>query len=262
MSEEYNNDVDLDTEAGASSADGSPPPSDIGEYEAEVDPETGEPGPVPYARFKESRAEMRELRHRFEDMQLNFANNRKTVEQQQAQIEQYSNLAAQLSQSQQQPRQEDAFEQDDPYADPMEKRIKMLERQSESAQSAAKDRVTQLEQQLEEQRQSQQAAHLERQYKQTVASAVNKFPGANKFEIETMMFQSRKVDKMSVEHFAKRSQESEDERYRSRLKKEGYRTPVKPMMRAGRPGASVKDYGDNLDAAHEAALARLVGHNH
>lgn len=265
MSEIYDTDsYDAGHSSGdISSAESAPPSGDTGEYGAEVDPETGEPGPVPYTRFKESRDELRDVRHRLEDMQGDFERNRKLVEQQQAQIEHYANLASQLSRSQEErKRDSEAFEDDDPYADPMEKRIRQLERLIEGSSKTSTDRVAQLESQLQEQVRSQRQASLEREYNERVDMAMTKYPRASRNDIETDMFRSKKVDKRAVEHFAKRSQEKMDEAFRRRLRAEGYREPPKRMLQASAPGAQRKDFGDDLEAAHAGALEALLGSNH
>jgi chromosome segregation ATPase len=196
-------------------------------------------------------------------VQGDFESHRKLAEQQQAQIEHYANLASQLSQSQQQKQQAaEAFEEDDPYADPMEKRIRQLERLIEGSSKTSSDRVAQLETQLQDQTRTQHQAQLEREYNQRVDLACTKFPRASRNDIETDMFRSKKVDKRAVEHFAKRSQERADEHFRQRLRSEGYKAPPKQMLSAGTPGAKRTDYGDDLEAAHAGALEALLGSNH
>ena len=260
---EYTNDSSLPTDGGALTTENpgevSLPPSDTGEYEPEINPETGSPGPVPYDRFRESRDNLRSVKSQNESMENEIRLLREMQEQTQRQLGMSQQQALQFQQMQAQPQQaeEPSFD-DDPFSDPTETRIRKLEHQIAQTQAQRTAELNKVKGEFDSYRQEQMKGQLIVQFNQTIDSAVAKYPRANRDTIEKLMYQSQKTDARSVELFAKQAQERADERFRHRLNTEGFRSPVKPMMRGGAPAAVPREFGDDLEGAHRAALEALA----
>tara|TARA_B100000214_G_scaffold328228_2_gene267229 strand:+ start:141 stop:878 length:738 start_codon:yes stop_codon:yes gene_type:complete len=205
--------------------------------------EKGNPAPIPYERFKESRTQLHEAKSNLSRMQQEIdalrASNQQQVEWNQRAWEQ---LQQQQSASQQ------GYE--DPLFEPelSEKNVK---------------RIEQLERQLEQQRreyvqktQAIEIANAERQIMSEVNAARQKYPEMREVDVINAIANNPGASVMAL---AKRSHEKEVAAFEQRVKKRGYKSPPKSLQRGRGPSAVKQDFGTDLDAAEAAARAFLSG---
>ena len=235
----------------------------VPEYSAD-----GQPQPVPYDRFKESRGQLRELRGQFESTQHELQLQRDVSTQQQQQLQYYNNLMQQQSAMTQQPQaeQEPNFIDvgqgsfDDPYADPQDVRMKALEQQVQQMrhQSSQREKAIQDQQQAFSSYQAKDRQEkIAREIEGNLDHAIGRFPGANKYWIYDQLMRGQGHDARNLEILAKRSHEETMEGRRQWAAQGGYRPPSRPLMNSNTPMAAPQDFGDNLDMAEAAAIERL-----
>ena len=235
----------------------------VPEYSAD-----GQPQPVPYDRFKESRGQLRELRGQFESTQHELQLQRDVSTQQQQQLQYYNNLMQQQSAMTQQPQaeQEPNFIDvgqgsfDDPYADPQDVRMKALEQQMQQMrhQSAQREKTIQDQQQAFSSYQAKDRQEkIAREIEGNLDHAIGRFPGANKYWIYDQLMRGQGHDARNLEILAKRSHEETMEGRRQWAAQGGYRPPSRPLMNSNTPMAAPQDFGDDLEMAEAAAIERL-----
>jgi len=71
------------------------------------------------------------------------------------------------------------------------------------------------------------------------------------------MLRSGKHDGGTIRIFAKKSHEGQLDKNREWAAGQGYSPPARPLLSSGPPAAQPQDFGDDLEAATEAAIARL-----
>ena len=236
----------------------------VPEYSAD-----GQPQPVPYDRFKESRGQLRELRGQFESTQHELQLQRDLATQQQQQLQYYNDLmqrqmsAGQAPQVPQEPDYNFDVGQgsfDDPYADPQDVRMKALEQQMQQMrhQSAQREKAIQEQQQaFEGYRAQQRQQEIANTIEGNLSSAIGKFPGANKYWIYDQLMRGQSHDARNLEILAKRSHEETMEGRRQWAAQGGYKPPARPLMNSTAPMTAPQDFGDDLDLAEAAAIERL-----
>lgn len=236
----------------------------VPEYSAD-----GQPQPVPYDRFKESRGQLRELRGQFESTQHELQLQRDLATQQQQQLQHYNVLMQQqgaMSQAPQEPQEPDynfdvgqgSF--DDPYADPQDVRMKSLEQQVQQMrhQSAQREKAIQEQQQaFEGYRAQQRQQEIANTIEGDLSNAIGKFPGANKYWIYDQLMRGQSHDARNLEILAKRSHEEIMEGRRQWAAQGGYKPPARALMNSTAPMTAPQDFGDDLDMAEAAAIERL-----
>ena len=235
----------------------------VPEYSAD-----GQPQPVPYDRFKESRGQLRELRGQFESTQHELQLQRDVSTQQQQQLQHYNNLMQQqsaMTQQPQTPQEPDYIDVgqgsfDDPYADPQDVRMKALEQQVQQMrhQSSQREKAIQDQQQAFSSYQAKDRQEkIAREIEGNLDHAIGRFPGANKYWIYDQLMRGQGHDARNLEILAKRSHEETMEGRRQWAAQGGYRPPSRPLMNSNTPMAAPQDFGDNLDMAEAAAIERL-----
>ena len=243
--------------------DATPPSGDTDEFVPEYDAE-GQPQPVPYDRFKESRGQLRETKGQVDALQYELQLQRDLAQQQQQQLQHYNQmLQAQQHAApspQQPPQGYEPYPVDDPYADPQDLRIKALERQltgMKQAQAQQQQQWQQQSRQFEDYRSQQSQKALEREISGNIDAALGKYPTANKFWIYDQLMRGQSHDARNIATLAKRSHEEAVEGMRQWAAQNNYKAPARPLMSSNAPAAVPQDFGDNLDLAEAAAIERL-----
>jgi hypothetical protein len=192
--------------------------------------------PVPYERFKESREQLSDSRDQLAQMHQQMS----ALQSQHQETAQWNRWAWEKMQAQEGQQKEG---DDDPYSDPMENRVKQLEH-----------KLTQQTQFYDHRYQEMQVAQAEREILGEIESARREFPEMRDSDVVNALMQSPNA---SVKALAKRSHESELQRFNTKLKRQGYK-PKPKALQQGRGKAAIKqDFGDDLEAAEAAAIAAL-----
>ena len=233
MSDEYG-DTSLDSlEDSQTSDSGYAEAGDTGEPEIGKD---GNPSPVPYERFKESRNEVREFRERFEELE----DNHRALQSQYEETANWNQWAwSQMS--------SDAKPAEDPdvYVDPIEQRIGQVESKQQKFQQYHDSRYQQM-----------QVKEAEREIAREMADAKQQYPNMEQLDVVNALMQNPNA---SVARLAKRSHEKQERKYLERLKQEGYTPRARTLQRGAGPTPVKQDFGEDLDAAEAAAIARYGG---
>ena len=197
-------------------------------------------GPVPYERFKESRQQLNESRERVDELQQRMD----ALQSQHNDTAQWNQWAWQQLQQQQSQATTQPVEED-PYSDPLERRVKQLEsRQAQNVQF------------YDHRYQQMQVDQAEREILSELQTARTKFPEMRENDVINAL---TKNPNASVSALAKRSHEAETARFNTKLKRQGYKPKPKALQK-GRGKAAIKqDFGDDMEAAEAAAIAALTG---
>tara|TARA_Y100001963_G_scaffold131452_1_gene188845 strand:+ start:116 stop:826 length:711 start_codon:yes stop_codon:yes gene_type:complete len=234
MSDSYGDTGHGPTEGSQTSDSGYADAGDTGAPEIGKD---GNPSPVPYERFKESRDEIRTLKEQFEDLQESH----RSLQGQYEETAQWNQWAwSQMNSTSSSPQQDP-----DVYVDPLEQRIAEIESKQQRQQQYNDTRYQQM-----------QVKEAEKEIAREMAEAKAMYPDMEQLDVVNALMQNPNA---SVARLAKRSHEKQQRKYMERLKKDGY-TPKPRQLQRGVGHAPVKqDFGEDLDAAEAAARARLGG---
>ena len=215
---------------------------DIDDYEPEVDAE-GKPQPIPYDRFKESRAQLADARSEVTDVQSRMA----ALEAQNQQLQQYSQQAyAQLQQAYNQ-MQSAPSSQEEEYVDPLEKKVQGLEQKLHETAAALS--------QAAQWRQEALIKEAQHEIKGEINQARQKYGWADERDILEGL---RVNPNASVAELAKRSHRKQQEIFDKRASSRGMRSPPKSLQRsAGQAAPGAMDFGDDLEQAEAGAIAYL-----
>jgi hypothetical protein len=244
MSDEYGDTGESSIEGSRtsdSSIDGNAETGDTGGPELD---EKGNPAPIPYERFKESRGQLNETKESLSRLQQE-AETLRAQNQQHAEWNQWAWAKLQEQQTAASSQHhEDPLLELDPY-EKNERRIKQLEQKLVQQQEYFTTRAQSLE-----------VAQAERQIMGEINSARQKYPEMREMDVINSIAQNPNASVMAL---AKRSHESEVAAFEQRVKKKGYKSPPKSLQRGRGPAAVSKDFGEDLDAAEAAARAFLSG---
>jgi len=196
-----------------------------------------EESPVPYERFKESRAQLGESKERVGQLEQQMA----ALQSQYQETAQWNRWAWEKMQANEAGTPQESDE--DLYSDPMDRRVKTLE--SKLAEQA---------QFYDHRYQEMQVAQAEREILGEMESAKKEFPEMRDSDVVNALMQNPNA---SVKALAKRSHESELQRFNNRLKRQGYRPKPKALQKSHSRAAIKKDFGDSLEDAEAAAIAAL-----
>ena len=226
-------DTSLDSTGASQSSDSeaTDPSQDTGDTGSGSDVDEG---PVPYERFKESRDQLSASKTRIDELEQNFGK----LQSQYQETAQWNQWAWQEMQSSKS--QPAAQEETDPYADPLERRVKELE-----------GRITNQQQFHDHRYQEMQVKQAEREIMTEISSAKAKYPEMRDNDVVNSLVQNPNASVMAL---AKRSHEAEVQAFNQRLKRQGYKAPPKSLQRGRGKMPVKKDFGDDLGAAEEAAL--------
>jgi chromosome segregation ATPase len=209
---------------------------DTGEFEPEYD-DKGNPQPIPYERFKESRSQLREARETGEQMQSQMNELQENLRRQQ----EYSQYAYQEMQRLQQKPQ--VAPEEDVYEDPLEQKINQLEQQQKAMHEQLAHRQSELS--------VQQA---ERELTSEISAAQRRYPSMRKLDVVNAVIQNPRAN---ISALAKRSHESVERGYHDRLRRDGYAPKARTLTRGQGPMPVAKDFGDDLEGAEAAAIEFL-----
>jgi len=207
---------------------------DTGEPGTEYD-ESGNPQPIPYERFKESRDQLSGVRSENERLRQQY-NELQEHSRRQAEYNQYYH-------QQEVQRQQQTAPEEDEYLDPMEKKVAELERNQRTMHEQLAQRQTELV-----------VAQEQRELKQELDAAQRRFPSMSKMDVVNAVIRNPNAN---VAALAKRSHESSERAYQQRLRREGYTPKAKPLARGQGPMPVAKDFGDDLEGAEAAAVEFL-----
>ena len=238
MSDEYGDtslDSVEDSQASGSDAEGSS--QDTGDIGSGSDVDEN---PVPYERFKESRDQLSESKSRVGELERQMT----ALQSQHQETAQWNRWAWEKMQSQEQQRNQ-VPEEEDLYADPVEKRVKHLERKLEQQTQFYDHRYQEL-----------QVAQAEREILSEIADAKQAFPEMRDADVVNALMQNPNA---SVKALAKRSHEAELQRFNGKLKRQGYKPKPKALQQSRGKAAVKQDFGDDLEAAEAAAIAAFRG---
>ena len=242
MSEEYG-DTSYDSVEGSQTSeyDGndSAVAGDTGEFEPEYD-DKGNPQPIPYDRFKESRSQLKDVRSSNEQLQqqiqeLQENNRRQSEYNQQAYLE--------MQRLQQTHQQQSAADVPDEYVDPLETKVNQLEKQLRSTHEQLAHRQTEFA--------VQQA---ERELNAEIEAAQRHFPSMRKLDVVNAVIQNPRAN---IQALAKRSHEASERGYHDRLRRDGYSPRPRTLSRGQNRMPVAKDFGDDLEGAEAAAIEFL-----
>ena len=231
---DYNGDTSHgSSEESQTSGSGYADTGDTGSPEIDKD---GNPSPVPYERFKESRDEIRSLKEQFEELQ----DNHRSLQGQYEETAQWNQWAWSQMNNQSAPK-----EDQDVFVDPLERRVAEIESKQQRQQQYNDTRYQQI-----------QVKEAEKEIQREISSAKKNYPHMEELDVVNALMQNPNA---SVARLAKRSHEKRERLYMERLKEEGY-TPKPRTLQRGVGHAPVKqDFGEDLDAAEAAARARFAG---
>ena len=230
-----------DSQTSDLSIDGSAETGDIGGPELD---EKGNPAPIPYERFKESRSQLNETKESLSRLQQE-AEALRAQNQQHAEWNQWA-----WAKLQEQQAAASSVQQEDPYleldtSEKNERRIRELEQ-----------KIAQQQEYFASRAQSIEVAQAEKQIMSEISSARQKYPEMREMDVINAIAQNPNASVMAL---AKRSHEREVAVFEERVKKRGYKSPPKALQRGRGPAAVGKDFGTDLDAAEAAARAFLAG---
>ena len=231
---DYNGDTSYgSSEESQTSDSGYADTGDTGSPEIDKD---GNPSPVPYERFKESRDEIRSLKEQFEELQ----DSHRSLQGQYQETAQWNQWAWSQMNNQSAPK-----EDQDVFVDPLERRVAEIESRQQRQQQYNDTRYQQM-----------QVKEAEKEIQREMAAAKEQYPHMEQLDVVNALMQNPNA---SVARLAKRSHEKQERKYMERLKREGY-TPKPRALQRGAGHAPVKqDFGEDLDAAEAAARARFAG---
>ena len=255
----------------------SPPTGDTVEFQPEVDPETGKHKPVPYDRFNEVIGAKNALTAQMEQQAHELKLTRDWLAQAQQQQQQYGQMLETMrsyvpQQQQQQPAPvgpptfepwqppRDEYHQDDPYearVNHLQQQMQQQQRYFEQQQQALQQQLQQQSQQFSSYQQQQNVARVQQELEASVSNALSQYPHANRYYIADQIMRTGRRDAESIRLLAKRSHEAQVETMRNYATAQGYKPPPPAPVPAGAPIGQPQDFGDDLDAAHRAALAML-----
>jgi len=212
---------------------------DTGGFEPEYD-DKGNPQPIPYERFKESRSQLKDVRSDNERLQQQIyelqENNRRQAE--------YNQQAYQEMQRMQQSYQQQVMPAEvDEYVDPLEAKVNQLERQLQSTHEQLAHRQSEFA--------VQQA---ERELNAEIAAAQQKYPSMRKLDVVNAIIQNPRAN---ISALAKRSHEAAERGYHERLRRDGYSPKPRTLTRGQNRMPVAKDFGDDLEGAEAAAIEFL-----
>lgn len=208
---------------------------DTGEPNPEYD-DKGNPQPVPYGRFKESREQLSGARSENEHLRQQY-NELQEHSRRQAEYNQY------YHQQEMQRAQQSAAPEEDEYIDPVEKKVAELERNQRAMHEQLAHRQTELV-----------VAQEQRELKMELDTAKARYPSMNKMDVVNAIIRSPRA---SVAALAKRSHEKAESAYNQRLRREGYTPKARTLTRGQGPMPIAKDFGDDLEGAEAAAIEFL-----
>ena len=208
---------------------------DTGESGPEYD-DKGNPTPIPYERFKESRDQLREARESSEQLQYQMNELQENLQQQQ----QYNQYAYQEMQRMQ---QQQAEPEEDVYADPVEQKINQLEQQQKA-----------MHEQLAHRQSEFAIQQAERELNTEIAAAHRRYPSMRRLDVVNAVIQNPKAN---ISALAKRSHESAERGYHDRLRRDGYTPKARTLTKGRGPMPVAKDFGDDLEGAEAAAIEFL-----
>ena len=227
-----------DSSAGSSAESG-----DIDDYEPARDDE-GNPNPVPYDRFKQSRSQLRAARDELNGNQGRID----ALESRAKELQEYAQWA--YGQLQGQGKEQQVQEQDE-FSDPLERRVKELEAVSQNQRQALA--------QSDSLRHENSVRSAEREIRQEIDSARSKYKWLNDRDIlEGLQVNPR----ANVMELAKRSHKNEERKAYDRARDLGLRPKPRPLQQFGIRGpVKPEDIGEDLDLAEAAAIEYLLNSN-
>jgi len=210
---------------------------DTGELEPEYD-DKGNPQPIPYDRFKESRGQLRDARDSNEQLQQQIHELQENSRRQ----SEYNQAAYQEIQRMQQTPQLAAPVEDE-YVDPLEHKINQLEQQQRS-----------MHEQLAHRQSEMAVQQAERELNAEISAAQQKFPSMRKLDVVNAIIQNPRA---SISALAKRSHEASERSYHDKLRRDGYAPKPRTLTRGQNRMPAAKDFGDDLEGAEAAAIEFL-----
>ena len=216
---------------------------DIDDYEPERDNE-GNPNPVPYDRFKQSRAQLRSARDEINSYQGRVD----ALESRAKELQEYAQWA--YGQLQGQGQRQQVQEQDE-FLDPLEQRVRELEVISQNQKKALA--------QSDALRHENAVRAAEREIRQEIDAARSKYKWLNDRDIlEGLQVNPR----ANVMELAKRSHKNEERKAYDRARDLGLRPKPRPLQQFGIRGpVKPEDIGEDLDKAEAAAIEYLLNSN-
>jgi hypothetical protein len=207
-----------------------PDSSDI-EYAGE---ENAEPGPVPYDRFKEVNDQLREMRE-------NSGSSDSQIQNLQTRLDESARWSSWAWKELQTKQAQPAQQEDDPYEDPAEKELKQLRAEFDQFRTNSGQRHQQM-----------QIEQAEREIMSEITSAKSRYPNMSELDVINHLTQNPHA---SVSTLAKRSHEKRVNEMEDYARTRGYRPPPRALQRSAGAAPRSADFGDDLDAAEQAALA-------
>ena len=217
--------------------DGIAEAGDTGGLEPEYD-DKGNPQPIPYERFRESRGQLRDARSENEQLQQQIYELQENSRRQ----SEYNQQAYQEIQRMQQEQQQ-VMPVEDEYIDPLEQKITQLEQQQRS-----------MHEQLAHRQSEMAVQQAERELNAEIAAAQQKFPSMRKLDVVNAIIQNPRAN---VSALAKRSHEAAERGYHDRLRRDGYSPKPRTLARGQNRMPVAKDFGDDLEGAEAAAIEFL-----
>ena len=206
---------------------------DTGGFEPEYD-DKGNPEPVPYERFRESRSQLKDVRSTNENLQRQIyelqENNRRQSEYNQYAYQEMQRLQESSSSTE---------ASVDEYVDPLEEKYSQLEAQNRELASRQEQLI------IDQSR---------RQLENDIAVAQRRYPSMNPLDVCNVIIENPNA---SVRALAKRSHEAAERKYNDRLRREGYAPKPRKLSRGQNRMPVAKDYGDDLEGAEAAAIEFL-----
>ena len=228
-----------------------PPSSDVGEEGSEDNFDTpasgenddqpeldddGNPNPIPYARFKQSRQQYRDLKEQVEG----YRQRHDELSSKYGQMEEY---ARQMHYAQQQ-KQSKASDEDDFYVDPVEKQMTQLQ-----------TKLDHLERQSRTREHESLVKSEETKIRSELGLAKRRFPDMDELYILDAL---AKNPNARIADLAKRSHEDTQKRFQSWASQRGYKAKPRRLVPSGQKGLTkAMDFGDDLDKAERAAIEYL-----
>ena len=195
----------------------------------------GQPSPIPYERFKQSRKQFRELKDQHEQMAAAFNELRGRT----AGMEQYvQHLQAQSTRPSE-------SEPEDEFADPLEKKVAKLE-----------SMLGALSGQASESQNRQMVKEAEREIRAELGRAKSKYPDMNDLFVLDALARNPNAKVLDL---AKKSHIQSQKQFEAWASKRGYKPRARRLVPAGQKGGSAPaDIGDDLDKAEAAAIEYLL----
>tara|TARA_Y100001960_G_scaffold304216_1_gene357154 strand:- start:3486 stop:4205 length:720 start_codon:yes stop_codon:yes gene_type:complete len=206
---------------------------DTGGFEPEYD-DKGNPEPVPYDRFRESRSQLKDARSMNESLQRQIyelqENNRRQSEYNQYAYQEMQRLQESSSSTE---------ASVDEYVDPLEEKYTQLEAQNRELASRQEQLI------IDQSR---------RQLENDIAVAQRRYPSMNPLDVCNVIIENPNASVMAL---AKRSHEAAERKYNERLRRDGYAPKPRKLSRGQNRMPVAKDYGDDLEGAEAAAIEFL-----